>query len=63
MPLPLHRRQAEAVSLAMAGESYVLTTGTRSRKSLSYFIPIVNACLKTKKGDQNRERAPSSSIR
>jgi ATP-dependent helicase YprA (DUF1998 family) len=46
--LPLHKHQAEAVSLAADGESYVLTTGTGSGKSLSYFIPIVDACLKAK---------------
>ena len=37
--LPLYRHQVEAISLASAGESYVLTTGTGSGKSLSYFIP------------------------
>lgn len=49
--LPLHKHQAEAISLAAAGESYVLTTGTGSGKSLSYFIPIVDACLKGKATD------------
>jgi len=51
VPLPLHQHQAEAISLALAGESYVLTTGTGSGKSLSYFIPIVDACLKAKRAD------------
>jgi ATP-dependent helicase YprA (DUF1998 family) len=51
VPLPLHQHQAEAISLASAGESYVLTTGTGSGKSLSYFIPIVDACLKARKAD------------
>jgi len=46
--LPLHKHQAEAISLAAAGESYVLTTGTGSGKSLSYFIPVVDACIKAK---------------
>lgn len=46
--LPLHKHQAEAISLAAAGESYVLTTGTGSGKSLAYFIPIVDACIKAK---------------
>lgn len=46
--LPLHKHQAEAIGLAAAGESYVLTTGTGSGKSLSYFIPIVDACLKAR---------------
>jgi Lhr-like helicase/very-short-patch-repair endonuclease len=49
--LPLHKHQVEAISLAAAGESYVLTTGTGSGKSLSYFIPIVDACLKAKEVD------------
>ena len=49
--LPLHQHQAEAVSLALAGESYVLTTGTGSGKSLGYFIPIVDACLKARQAD------------
>jgi len=56
--LPLHKHQAEAVSLAAAGESYVLTTGTGSGKSLSYFIPIVDACLKARAADSTpRTRA------
>jgi Lhr-like helicase/very-short-patch-repair endonuclease len=49
--LPLHKHQAEAISLAAAGESYVLTTGTGSGKSLAYFIPIVDACIKAKEAD------------
>jgi Lhr-like helicase len=50
-PLKLFRHQEEAISLAAAGESYVLTTGTGSGKSLAYFIPIVDACLKVKETD------------
>lgn len=46
--LPLYKHQVEAISLAAAGESYVLTTGTGSGKSLSYFIPIIDYCLKQK---------------
>lgn len=58
MSLPLHKHQAEAISLAAAGESYVLTTGTGSGKSLSYFIPIVDACLKARAVDSTpRTRA------
>lgn len=56
--LPLYKHQVEAISLAAAGESYILTTGTGSGKSLSYFIPIVDACLKAKKLDKTtRTRA------
>ena len=42
----LYRHQAEAVKLAAAGESYVLTTGTGSGKSLAYIIPIVDRILR-----------------
>ncbi|MGQ0599250.1 DEAD/DEAH box helicase [Aquabacterium sp.] len=49
--LPLYKHQVEAISLAAAGESYVLTTGTGSGKSLAYFIPIVDACIKAKAVD------------
>jgi ATP-dependent helicase YprA (DUF1998 family) len=49
--LPLHKHRVEAISLAAAGESYVLATGTGSDNSLSYFIPFVDACLKAKATD------------
>ncbi len=44
--LTLHKHQEEALRIAERGESYVLTTGTGSGKSLSYFIPIVNHVLR-----------------
>ena len=47
-PLTLHRHQREAIEIASRGESYVLTTGTGSGKSLSYFIPIVDYVLRRK---------------
>jgi hypothetical protein len=46
LPLQLHRHQDEAVRAAQSGESYLLTTGTGSGKSLAYFIPIVDHVLK-----------------
>ena len=46
--LRLFRHQEEALALAAAHESYVLTTGTGSGKSLAYFIPIVDATLRAK---------------
>lgn len=56
--LPLYKHQVEAISLASAGESYVLTTGTGSGKSLSYFIPVIDYCLKAKAADKTpRTRA------
>lgn len=48
-PARLHKHQQDAIQRCQTGESYVLTTGTGSGKSLSYFIPIVDAILKQKK--------------
>ncbi|PZT77521.1 MULTISPECIES: protein kinase domain-containing protein [unclassified Streptomyces] len=45
-PLTFHRHQREAIDAAQAGDSYVLTTGTGSGKSLAYIVPIVNQVLK-----------------
>ncbi|MFD8493872.1 protein kinase [Amycolatopsis sp. NPDC059657] len=45
-PLTLHRHQREAIDIADSRESYVLTTGTGSGKSLSYIVPIVDRVLK-----------------
>jgi len=44
-PLRLHKHQEQAIALAAQGESFVVTTGTGSGKSLCYFIPIVSAAL------------------
>jgi len=49
--LSLFKHQEEAISFAQSGESYVLTTGTGSGKSLAYFIPLVDAILKAKATD------------
>ena len=48
-PLRLHRHQTDAIEIAQRGESYVLTTGTGSGKSLAYFIPIVDDVLRRKR--------------
>ncbi|WP_030674142.1 protein kinase domain-containing protein [Streptomyces cellulosae] len=45
-PLTFHLHQRQAVEAAQAGDSYVLTTGTGSGKSLSYIVPIVDRVLK-----------------
>ncbi|NYI03821.1 protein kinase domain-containing protein [Allostreptomyces psammosilenae] len=45
-PLTFHLHQREAIEAAQAGDSYVLTTGTGSGKSLSYIVPIVDRVLK-----------------
>lgn len=46
--LRLHRHQKEAIEAAQTGQSYVLTTGTGSGKSLAYIIPIVDKVLRAK---------------
>lgn len=48
--LRLHLHQEQAVRLAKADQSYVLTTGTGSGKSLSYIIPAVDYVLRTGSG-------------
>lgn len=56
--LKLRRHQQQAISLALDGKSYVVTTGTGSGKSLCFFIPIVDAVIKAKKaGEAPRTRA------
>ena len=45
-PFTLHRHQREAIEVARSGESYVLTTGTGSGKSLAYIVPIVDHVLR-----------------
>lgn len=47
-PLRLFTHQQEALGYAQSRESYIVTTGTGSGKSLSFFIPIIDAILKTK---------------
>ena len=48
-PLSLFKHQEQAIALAEAGESYVVTTGTGSGKSLCFFIPIVHRVLVEKR--------------
>ena len=52
--LRLHRHQTDAIEIARRGESYVLTTGTGSGKSLAYFIPIVDDVLRAKRAGDAR---------
>ncbi len=53
-PLTLYEHQKQSLALASAGESYVVTTGTGSGKSLCFFIPIVSAVLAEKRRDPAR---------
>ena len=49
-PFRLHRHQIDGSRAARAGDSYVLTTGTGSGKSLSYIVPIVDHVLRRGSG-------------
>jgi hypothetical protein len=48
-PLSLYKHQEQAIALAAQGESFVVTTGTGSGKSLCFFIPIVSTVLAEKR--------------
>lgn len=49
-PLRLHQHQVEGIRAARGGDSYVLTTGTGSGKSLAYIVPIVDHVLRRGSG-------------
>ena len=53
--LRLHRHQTDAIGIARRRESYVLTTGTGSGKSLAYFIPIVDDVLRRQRAGDDRK--------
>lgn len=50
-PLRLHFHQEQAIKIASAGHSYVLTTGTGSGKSLAYIVPAVDYVLRRGSGN------------
>ena len=53
-PLSLYKHQEQAVALAAEGESFVVTTGTGSGKSLCFFIPIVSHVLAARRANAQR---------
>jgi len=48
--LSFHRHQTDAFTIAARRESYVLTTGTGSGKSMAYIVPIVDRVLREGSG-------------
>ena len=50
--LKLRKHQQQAVGYALSNQSYVVTTGTGSGKSLCFFIPIIDAAIKARKAGQ-----------
>jgi Lhr-like helicase len=53
-PLRLHRHQAQSIAKARNGQSYVVTTGTGSGKSLCFFVPVVDAIVRARKAGKPR---------
>ena len=57
-PIAFHRHQGQAIAKARAGNSFVVTTGTGSGKSLCFFVPIVDTVIRARKtGQPPRTRA------
>lgn len=53
-PLRFHRHQAQSIAKARAGQSYVVTTGTGSGKSLCFFVPVVDSIVRARKAGKPR---------
>jgi ATP-dependent helicase YprA (DUF1998 family) len=57
-PITLHRHQAQAIAKATAQQSFVVTTGAGSGKSLCFFVPIIDAAVRGRAaGETRRTRA------
>lgn len=54
-PIRFHRHQAQAIAKARAGQSFVVTTGTGSGKSLCFFVPVVDTIVRSRKAGQPRK--------
>ena len=50
-PIQLYCHQTAALTMVAGDKSFVVTTGTGSGKSLTFFIPIVNRIIREKKND------------
>lgn len=53
-PLHLYAHQMQALAKGQGKQSYVVTTGTGSGKSLSFFIPVIDRILKAKAQDKSQ---------
>ncbi|MGE3874572.1 MAG: DEAD/DEAH box helicase [Parvibaculaceae bacterium] len=54
LPLRFYRHQAQSIAKARAGQSFVVTTGTGSGKSLCFFVPVVDAIVRARKAGKTR---------
>jgi ATP-dependent helicase YprA (DUF1998 family) len=56
--ITLYRHQTQAVAKALARQSFAVTTGTGSGKSLCFCIPIIDAAIRARAaGEERRTRA------
>lgn len=56
--ITLHKHQEQAVAKAASRQSFVVTTGTGSGKSLCFFVPIIDAAIRARSaGEEQRTRA------
>lgn len=62
-PLELYQHQVEAILTAKKGKSYVVTSGTGSGKSLTFFIPIFNRIIEEKEKELQTGALPSKRVR
>jgi hypothetical protein len=57
-PIRFHRHQAQAIARATQRQSFAVTTGTGSGKSLCFFVPIIDAAIRARAaGETARTRA------
>jgi RAD3-like DEAD/DEAH box helicase len=57
-PIRFHRHQAQAIAKAARRQSFAVTTGTGSGKSLCFFVPIIDAAIRARAaGEAARTRA------
>ncbi|TXR47501.1 DEAD/DEAH box helicase [Phyllobacterium endophyticum] len=57
-PMTLHRHQERSIVKAIENESYIVTTGTGSGKSLCFFLPVIDRIIRAKRsGEPARTRA------
>ena len=57
-PITLYKHQQRSITKAKSNESYIVTSGTGSGKSLCFFLPIIDKIVKARRaGDERRTRA------
>jgi Lhr-like helicase len=57
-PIRFHRHQAQAIAKAAQQQSFAVTTGTGSGKSLCFFVPIIDTAIRARAaGEAARTRA------